>query len=201
MNAIESAVATEVAGELNSDDQAARPITSARRFCERTVEWLRTNMNLSTTVVPTHKIEDDTGRARLRGFVMHASRAGRYAMGGLWALALGAMLAMTSLPGMSASTRAALHTTGYGAQAVGAGLWAAALVVRRRHRTSALVELRASSAGPSTPDTVAALRADAKADQAWLVAEDGFGPAVLEAAKRLEVRCFTGPAGRQREVA
>lgn len=173
---------------------------SARRFCESAVEWLLSVMHVSTSVLASHKFEDEHGRARLNGFVVHASNAGRYAMAGLWTITIGAILAMTSLPGMGAGTRSAIQTTGHGAIALSGGLWAVALVVRRRNRTPALVELRAGGSGPVAQDVIEALRGDAGEDLAWIVVEDGVSPEALAVAQRLKVRCFAGGPGAIREL-
>ena len=172
---------------------------TARRFVADTIEWLRAERDLRTETMPDHKVEDDRGVGRVDGFLVQASRAGRWAMAGLWALSLGAIVAMTTLPGMARATQTAIHTTGYAGQAAGVACFAAAEVARRRHRKRTVVELRAAEAGPVTPGDVARLGDDARGAEAWLVAEAGIQPDAIALANARGVRCFIGDGRRFRE--
>jgi hypothetical protein len=173
---------------------------TTRQFFADTVEWLRTEKQLRSEVAPTHKIEDERGIGRIHGFFAAASTAGRWAMRGLWAIALGAMLAMTALPGVARATQVAMQGAGYAGQAAGVACLAAAEANRRRHRKRAVVEVRAAEAGLATAEDIAALGDDARGAEAWLVTEVGLEPSARARANERGVRCFIGEGGRFREV-
>lgn len=173
---------------------------TARRFCAAAIGWLGERQSFRSAVLPSHKVEDERGVARLHGFFVRASSAGRWAITGLWALAIGAMLAMMTLPGMARATQAAVHGTGYAGQAVGATALAAAEVKRRRNRTRGIVELRAAESGSTTAADVTALHAAANGAEAWLVAEAPVSAETREAARAAGVRCFVVEGGSFREV-
>lgn len=173
---------------------------TTRQFFADAVEWLNTEHHLRSEVAPTHRIEDERGIGRIHGFFVAASTAGRWAIRGLWAIALGAILAMTALPGMARATQVAVQGTGYAGQAAGVACLAAAEANRRRHRRRAVVELRAAEAGPATADDIAALGDDARGAEAWIVAEAGLDPNARARAKERGVRCFVGEGGRFREA-
>jgi hypothetical protein len=164
-------------------------------FYARSVEWLRSQQSLNTDVLPGDRIDDGSGPPRLRGFFARASAASRWAVAGLWAIALGAMLVMTNLPGFTAATRTTVERAGYAAFGLGAGCLAAADVTRRRHRLQAVVELRSAASGPATADSIAALQADALGASAWVVAETELEPDALATAHARGVRCFICDGG------
>lgn len=169
---------------------------TARQFCAQAVEWLRNEQALHTETMPTYKVEDEHGVGRLHGFFAQASTAGRWAMAGLWAIALGAIVAMTTLPGMARPTQTAIQGTGYAGQAAGVAFLATAEVNRRRNRKRAIVEVRAAEAGRATAAEIARLREDARGAEAWLVAEAGVQPDALAVASERGVRCFVIDGGR-----
>lgn len=173
---------------------------STRQFFSDTVEWLRNEQQLRTEVAPTHKVEDERGIGRIEGFFVFASSASSWAMRGLWALSLGAILAMTTLPGMTRPTQAAIQGTGWAGQASGATCLGIAEAIRRRHRKRALVELRAAEAGPVTPGDVARLGDDARGAEAMLVTETRLDFETLARAKERGVRCVFAEGGRYREA-
>lgn len=174
---------------------------STRQFFADAVEWLRTEQQLRSEVAPSHRIEDERGIGRVHGFFVAASTAGRWAVRGLWAIAIGAMLAMTALPGTARATQATIQGAGYAGQAAGVACLAAAEANRRRHRRRAVVELRAAEAGPVTAGDIAALGDDARGAEAWLVTEAGFEPGARARARERGVRCFLGEGRRFREMA
>lgn len=169
-------------------------------FHARAVAWLRTSQNLSTTVRPGERLEEGpAGGAHVSGFVTRSSSAGRWAFGGLCALALGTVLTMFNLPGVSEETRSTIWRAGHASQAVSAGCFVVAEIERRRNRTRVVVELRATG-DPATLDSVIALHGAAKGTTAWLVTERELPPDVRAAAAGHGVRCFVPRGNEFRET-
>ena len=187
-----------------SDDAAVRVQTRdaedpPSHSFEHAIAWLRGTMQVS--IAPSETSQGRSGpRLRIEGVLHEASRAGRHAVTGLWALTLGAILAMTSLPGMSEGARDVLNLLGYGGQLLGVGLFAVAALAHRRARRPVTVELRTAAAGPIDLQSLRTLREDTGSGLAWMVAERPWTPEVLAEARRLDVRCFERQARGYRDL-
>lgn len=164
--------------------------SSTRGFHSRALRWLRDDMRLATQVVPGDRGEDPREPTRVPGFFGRPSRAGALGFAGLWTITAGIVLSMVGVPRLSAATKQAIHGAGWLGMALGVAFLVAGVIMLRRHRDRALVELRPAAAGPATKESVAALHRDAGGAVTWIVAEQGFEPTALATAAELGVRCF-----------
>jgi hypothetical protein len=171
---------------------------SARRA--RAIAWLRNEHQLRTDVLPNDRIEDARGVARVSGFFGRSSSATRWVLAALWTMTLGAVLAMTSLPGMTPRTVRFVQYSGYVLQVAGVASLVAAGVSRRRNRVRALIELRLDRASPATPDTILGLHRAAHGAEAWLVSAAAVDTSTMACAREKGVRCFVDENKRFREL-
>lgn len=195
----EDALANEPSGDAAVRVQTRDAEDPSSHFFDHAIAWLRGTMRVS--IAPSASSQERPGaRLRVEGVLQEGSGAGRHAVAGLWALTLGAILAMISLPGMSVGARDVLHLVGYGTELVGVGLFAVAAVAHRRTRRTVMVELRAASACPIEVQSLQTLRSDAGSGLAWMVAPGPWRPEVLAEARRLDVRCFERQPGGYRDL-
>lgn len=173
---------------------------NAQQFQDRAVDWLRREQTFSTDVLPGHKIEDAEGRLHVKGYFARPSSAGRWGMAGLWSLSVGTMFAMMNLPAVGAGANEAIQAVGTLAQVLGAVFLIVAEVVRRKYRSSGLVELRPAAGPAPTAATVDALHQAAAGRTAWLVVEGSLPEEVRARAAERGIRCFVPQRSHFREV-
>lgn len=173
---------------------------NAQQFQDRAVDWLRREQTFSTDVLPGHKIEDAEGRLHVNGHFARPSSAGRWGMAALWSLSVGTMFAMMNLPAVGAGANSAIQTVGTVVQVLGGVFLIVAEVMRRKHRSPGLVELRPAAGPAPTPATVDALHRAAGGRTAWLVVEASLPEEVRARAAQRGIRCFVPQRSHFREV-
>lgn len=170
---------------------------TAQEFQDRAIEWLRGEHQLRTAVVAGVRLD---GVQRVRGFFARGTGASRWGLIGLWIVTFGVIVGMANLPGFDAGARAMTQKAGYAVVGLGCACWVWAEITRRREREAAIIDLRALTAEPPTPDTIASLHDDARGAIAWLLSEGELDDKTLAAASKRGVRCFVLDGARFKEA-
>ncbi len=170
----------------------ASPIMDIQSFRRRAVTCLRDDHQIDTECLPHEELEHDDGLMLIDGTLVRAARDNPFSKAALWAFAASYGSGLAAGQGVGGGLEVVLHLV-TGASAFAAFWLLVAAFYRRRGRREPLVialHARTRTRGPVEAATIEAVRDEAGANKAWIMAEAGYTADALLTADRLHVRCY-----------